>query len=57
MLKDDVFQLKKSCISDNICKGHFPGVRWNCNFQGDAVDNPSHTCVCNDNCEMSSTKI
>jgi len=52
MLKDDVFQLKKSCITNNACKGQFPSVRWKCNAQGDAVDNGDKICVCNENCEL-----
>ena len=52
MLQDDVFNLKKSCISDNICKGHFPSIRWKCNVQGDAVDNGDKVCFCNDNCNL-----
>jgi len=57
MLKDDVFQLKKSCITKNACEGHFPGVRWNCNNVGDEVNDPSHICVCDDNCNMNATAI
>jgi cell division protein FtsL len=57
MLQDDVFQLKKSCITQNICWGHFPGVRWYCNNVGDAVNNPSHICVCDSNCNLNATQI
>lgn len=52
MLQDDVFNLKKSCISDNICKGHFPSIRWKCNINGDAVDDGDRTCFCDDNCNL-----
>ena len=52
LLKDDVFNLKKSCIGDNICKGHFPSIRWKCNIQGDAVDDGDRTCYCDDNCNL-----
>lgn len=52
MLKDDVFQLKKSCITENKCKGHFPGIRFKCNISGDAVDDGNNICVCDDNCNI-----
>lgn len=52
MLQDDVFKLKKSCINDNICKGHFPSVRWKCNINGDAVNDGDRTCFCDDNCNL-----
>jgi hypothetical protein len=57
LLQDDVFQLKKSCITQNVCWGHFPGVRWYCNNVGDAVDNPSHICVCDSNCNLNATQM
>ncbi|MDD5012479.1 MAG: hypothetical protein PHQ66_02445 [Candidatus Nanoarchaeia archaeon] len=57
MLKDDVFELEKSCITNNACKGHFPGIRWNCNNVGDEVSDYSHICVCDDSCEISITPI
>jgi cell division protein FtsB len=57
LLKDDVFQLKKSCLTENACKGHFPGVRWYCNNIGDEVNNPSHTCVCDNSCNLNATSI
>ncbi len=57
MLQDDVFQLKKSCITQNVCWGHFPGVRWNCNNVGDEVNDPSHICVCDDDCNLNATAI
>jgi hypothetical protein len=57
MLQDDVFQLKKSCITQNACWGHFPGVRWYCNNVGDAVNDPSHICVCDDTCNLNATLI
>ncbi len=57
MLEDDVFQLKKSCITQNKCFGHFPGVRWNCNNIGDEVNDPSHVCVCSDACVLTATPI
>jgi hypothetical protein len=59
MLKDDVFQLKKSCITENACKGHFPGIRWTCNNVGDAItgDMASHVCVCDDLCNLTATFV
>jgi predicted nuclease with TOPRIM domain len=57
MLKDDVFELEKSCITENACKGHFPGIRWNCNNVGDEVNNYSHVCVCDNNCVLVITPI
>lgn len=57
MLQDDVFELKKSCITQNACWGHFPGVRWNCNNVGDEVNDPSHICVCSDACTLTATPI
>ncbi len=57
LLQDDVFQMKKSCITQNICWGHFPGVRWYCNNVGDAVNNPSHICVCDDSCNLNATEL
>lgn len=55
MLKDDVFQLKKSCITNNTCKTHFPGIRWKCNISGDAVDDGDKICVCDENCNLQVT--
>jgi len=57
LLKDDVFALEKSCISENACKGHFPNVRWYCNNVGDAVSDPSHICVCDNLCNLNATAI
>lgn len=57
MLKDDVFNLEKSCITDNVCRGHFPLVRWNCNNVGDEVNDPSHICFCDNNCNLNATVI
>ncbi len=57
MLKDDVFQLKKSCLTENACKGHFPGIRWNCNNVGDEVNDPSHICTCDDKCNLNATEM
>jgi len=50
LLKDDVFELEKSCITENACKGRFPGVRWYCNNVGDEVSDYSHICVCDSSC-------
>jgi hypothetical protein len=53
LLQDDVFDMKKSCLKQNACLNHFPGVRWYCNNVGDEVDNPSNICVCDENCNLS----
>jgi len=55
MLKDDVFELEKSCINENACRGHFPFIRWNCNNVGDEVVDYSHVCVCDSECNLSIT--
>ena len=52
MLEEDVFQLKKSCMSNNACQGHFPSIRWKCNIQGDAVNDGDKTCICDENCNL-----
>jgi predicted nuclease with TOPRIM domain len=57
LLKDDVFEMKKSCLSENACKGRFPGVRWYCNNVGDEVSNYSHICVCDNACNLNVTAI
>jgi hypothetical protein len=57
LLKDDVFTMKKSCLTENACKGRFPGARWYCNVDGDEVNNPSHICVCGDDCKLSAMQI
>lgn len=55
LLKDDVFNLERSCISENVCRGHFPFIRWNCNNVGDEVPDYSHVCVCDNSCNLSIT--
>lgn len=58
MLTDDVAKIYKTCITDNVCKGHYPGVRWNCNNVGDETNvNPSHVCVCDSACNLNITQI
>ncbi len=58
LLKDDVAKIYKTCITQNICKGHYPGVSWYCNNVGDeAVSNPSHICVCDSSCNLNATQI
>ncbi|MDD5700114.1 MAG: hypothetical protein PHH00_02895 [Candidatus Nanoarchaeia archaeon] len=52
MLMEDYASLKKSCITDNICKNKFPFMRYFCNAQGDAVDNGSLLCECDENCNL-----
>lgn len=58
MLQEDVSKIYKTCINDGVCKGHYPGVRWNCNNVGDETDfNPSHTCICDSSCNLNATEI
>jgi len=58
MLQEDVSKIYKGCITQNICKGHYPGVRWNCNNVGDETNvNPSHICVCDSSCNLNATEI
>jgi cell division protein FtsL len=58
LLEEDVQNIYKSCITQNGCKGRFPGVRWYCNNVGDeTVDNPSHTCICDSSCNLKTTPI
>jgi len=56
ILENDVRELEKSCIFDNACKGRFPGISWKCNNVGDlALENPSHICICNADCQLTLT--
>ena len=58
LLKDDVVKIYKTCIVENICKGHYPGVSWYCNNVGDeASNNPSHICACDSKCNLNATEI
>ncbi|VVB83848.1 Uncharacterised protein [uncultured archaeon] len=57
LLIQDVAQIYKTCIKENACKGHYPGVSWYCNNVGNEVDNPSHTCVCDSSCNLNATQI
>jgi outer membrane murein-binding lipoprotein Lpp len=58
MLQEDVSKIYKTCITQNVCKGHYPGVRWNCNNVGDETNvNPSHICVCDSSCSLNATEI
>jgi hypothetical protein len=52
MLNEDISKIKKGCVEDNACKGHFPDVRWICNVNGDAVNNGDKICVCDANCNL-----
>jgi hypothetical protein len=52
MLKDDLLELSKSCITENACKTHFPNIRWICNVNGDAVANGDKICYCDTNCNL-----
>lgn len=53
----DIQKIYKSCITENACKGHLPGVTWYCNNIGDEVSDPSHTCICDSSCNMKATEI
>jgi len=57
ILKEDVAKIYKTCITNNACRGHYPGVRWDCNNVGDEVDNPSHICQCDSSCNLNATEI
>ncbi len=58
LLEEDVAKIYKTCIVENACKGHYPGVSWYCNNVGDEViTNYSHTCVCNSACILTATEI
>lgn len=56
-LQEDVAKIYKTCITNNACKGHYPGISWNCNNVGDEVSDPSHTCVCDSACNLKATAI
>jgi outer membrane murein-binding lipoprotein Lpp len=60
MLEEDVTAIySKTCHLDNVCKGHYPGIRWLCNNVGDLADNntASHTCICDVSCQLNATEI
>lgn len=59
LLKDDVAEIYKTCITQNVCKGHYPGIRWYCNNLGDEtiLDLASHTCECDSSCELKLTLL
>jgi len=60
LLNEDVAEIYKSCITQNACKGHFPGIRWYCNDVGDAVSDmtlASHLCECDNVCELKTTVV
>ncbi|MCX6750873.1 MAG: hypothetical protein NTZ83_05425 [Candidatus Pacearchaeota archaeon] len=57
LLYQDVQNIYKSCITQNACKGRFPGVRWYCNNVGDEVNDPSHICICDSSCNLKTTEI
>ena len=52
MLMEDYANIKKACMSNNVCNGKFPFMRYKCNAQGDAIDNGDKMCVCNENCQL-----
>lgn len=59
LLKDDVAKIYKTCIRENVCKGHFPLVSWYCNNAGDEADYSiaSHICFCDNRCDLNATEI
>jgi hypothetical protein len=57
LLVKDVAKVYKTCINENVCKGHYPSVSWYCNNVGDEVSNPSHICVCDSACNLNATEI
>jgi len=58
MLMEDIAYVYKTCITQNVCKGHYPNVRWNCNSVGDEINvNPTHICVCDSSCNLNATEI
>ncbi|MFA5953842.1 MAG: hypothetical protein WC812_04580 [Candidatus Pacearchaeota archaeon] len=57
LLEQDVAEIYKSCMTQNVCKGRFPGVSWYCNNVGDEVSDYSHICICDSSCNLNATKI
>lgn len=59
LLEQDVAKIYKTCMRENICKGHFPLVSWYCNNVGDNSEpaTASHICVCDDKCDLNITAI
>ncbi len=59
LLEDDVRAIYKTCINENVCKGHYPGISWYCNNVGDSSDlaTASHLCGCNVDCQLNATEI
>lgn len=57
LLIDDVAEIYKTCLTENACKGRYPGISWYCNNVGDEVDDPSHVCVCDSSCSLSAKEI
>jgi outer membrane murein-binding lipoprotein Lpp len=57
MLQEDIGALYKGCNLDNVCKGHYAGIRWLCNNAGDLANSStaSHICVCDGSCQLSAT--
>lgn len=52
LLQDDVFQLEKSCLTENVCKNQFPWIRYNCNDLGEAHSDGTKICRCDNNCQV-----
>jgi len=57
LLEEDVSKIYMGCISNNKCNGHYPGIRWYCNIDGDAVSNASNICSCDESCKLVITSI
>jgi hypothetical protein len=57
LLEQDVSKIYKTCMKENVCKGRFPLVSWDCNNIGDEVNNPSHICFCDNDCNLNATQI
>ena len=59
LLEQDVAKIYKTCMRENVCKGHFPLVSWYCNNVGDEADYSiaSHVCFCDNRCDLNITAI
>ena len=58
LLQQDIARIYKTCITENVCKGRFPNVSWNCNNVGDETNtNPSHICFCTSSCQLNATEM
>jgi len=57
MLNAKVAKIYRTCMTNNACKGRYPGISWYCNNVGDAVDDASHICICDVSCNLNATEI